>query len=102
MGNVCLNVFYLGSPGFSFVIFVFVTKAFGCVGITFPMSDVPGLASLENSSMNFFLHLPLSQISGQQRDYSWVCQVRQDAFGDDGPMVGEEPSWNVAWGEALA
>jgi len=54
MGSVCLNVFYLGSPGFSFVILVFVTKAFGCVGITFPMSDVPGITRLENSSMNCF------------------------------------------------
>ena len=36
------------------VILVFVAKAFDCVGILFPTGDTPGLASLENSSMNCF------------------------------------------------
>jgi len=48
------------------------------------------------------LHLSLSQISGQQRDHPWVRQARQDAFGDDELMAGDELSWDVAWDKALA
>ena len=39
------------------VILIFITKAFDCVGILFPMGDALGLSSLKKSSINYFFYI---------------------------------------------
>ncbi len=83
------------------VILAFVAEAFDRVDILFPMCDAPGLASLENSSMNCFFCIFLFVKYPANSEIIHGFIRRRDAFGDGEPMAGDEPG-DVTWDGVLA